>query len=249
MPNELLKTAIVFLDYNRLYFYGSNIVDRVIPLNIPPTAYRDLEIISEDELANLIKSYTQYHKILPSDISLIISDSVCFASRVPVVQGKTLNINDATNYFLDMVPFENITSRTFIWEKETMIVAMNQKLYSVLLKSFQLCNFHIDIIIPSFVLGNDINFKNGLDLVTAQNIMTRIDQAKQYNILKDQNIPHPTSGNINKNPTQSEDNKTLIYLLPVLVFLIVILVILLNKAQSMPTPKKTSMLLYSEYKK
>jgi hypothetical protein len=244
MQGEILKSAIIYLDFNRLFYYGSNITDKVLGINIPQTSFRNLEIVSEEEFSNLIKSFLQYHKIAPTQVTLILSSSVYFDTKIPASTDKNFTISDATSYFLDLTPFENIISRSFIWEKETVIVATNQKLCDLLKSSLEVNKFNLESIIPEFVLGPQINLKNGLDIPNASKIMNMSDHLKQYNLLKDQIIPRSQENNENTTEPKKEDNKSLLYLLPVLILMIIIFVLLLSKTQQPQKPKKPTSTAY-----
>jgi hypothetical protein len=241
---EALKSAILYFDFNKVYFFGSNISDRVLSFNIPQSSIRELDVISNEELINLIKSFTQYYKITPVNLSIIFSENVCFESKMPQTTEK--NSSEVIQYFLDLIPFENVVDRVFIWEKESIIVATNMQLCQILKKSFEMMKFTVESIIPAFVLGKDIDLKNGLDLVNSQKIIGKIDTLKQFDFLKDQNIQHPISEKSEVNKPSAENNKTLIFLLPVLVLLIIIFAFVLAKSQS-PLPLKKTSVIFELY--
>ena len=90
---------------------------------------------------------------------------------------------------------------------------------------------------PVFIIGIDISVANNLDIASAGTMLDRFDLAKQNSLLLHVDTFTKSQNSKGSEKKNKDDYKTLIYLLPILITLIIVLVILYLKS-SVPTSRK-----------
>lgn len=238
MAETQLKEAIVLIYPYKLYFFGSNITDRILSLNFPPNVIKDLEVINPDQIYILIKAFCEFYKISPCRLIMIASEAVCFDKIIQKIEDE--NSFEFLQNFLDNVPFEKTVSGVFKVNKETKIIALNKDLFSAFKKAFELQKYTVDSIVPEFVVKNLTEIKTGLDVKKTAVLIDKSYTYKAFKFhLEDKSFYYQRSSTSGQNLEKKNDNSSLKILLPVLAVLIILLVFIYSKtaAQNLATPK------------
>ncbi len=220
------QIGFIYLRVNSLDFYSSKSTNGA-HLDFAQTSVRDLELINKVELVEKIKSFVDQNKIPPSNIIIVLSDSVYFEKDfldLPIDQQDI-----AVNNFLENVPFESVASRLYTIERGVKIVAANKELYQAIKEAFESKGFVIESVTPSIILGSSlIDEAGGLNIDSVTTIFNKYNLLKQNN-LDINKISINTSSQKKENPYKAEHtiNKRLIVLAAFFVVLLVILVMVI----------------------
>lgn len=228
MPAQQLKEAIVCVYPAKLYFFGSNITDRILSLNFPTNVVKDMEIVNNEQFFILIKAFIEFYKILPVHITIIASESLCFDKSIQRIEDehsiKFLEI------FLNNIPFEHIVNGVFKVTKETKIIALNRDFFLTLKKAFEMQKFPVESVVPEFILKNTVDLKTGLDPIKAAMLIEKSYTYKAFKFHLEEKpvIMHKANPSTQSGNTQS--NSSLKFLIPVLFLLIIMLVFIYSKS-------------------
>lgn len=143
-------TGIIYLGKNGLSLYDEK-TKGIFQLNFKSEIAKDLEIINPDQLNLNIKSLVASNKITPSALIMVVSHNMFFEKDILPLPKEQQEIE--TQKFLDNVPFETISSKTFQSAKTNKIVAANGHFIELIKKAFETLGFTITIAIPSMAFG------------------------------------------------------------------------------------------------
>lgn len=174
------QSAVAYIDVNKILFYVKDTKNN-LSLDLPSDAVSDLEIIGRDRLDQLIDTFFQTDSLknIEFDVILVFSKEVTFEKDFP--DDTTKVKYEEIQKFLDMVPFEDVSSNTYKIGKKTKVVAVNKAFYDILHADFESNKAYISLVVPMAVLA-EINpeFANNLDLAI---IASREDSIKQYGLI------------------------------------------------------------------
>ena len=218
--------GIIYLDKNGFTLYDSK-TKGISQFNFKPEVAKDLEIISIDQLNLQIKSYVEANKITPGGLVMVISHNMLFEKDFAPLSKEQQEIE--TKKFLDNIPFENVSSKTFQLEKGHRVVAANSHFFESVKNAFEVLGFIVVTAIPSVAFGN---FGESLNLEASKLILSKFVSLKQYNFLQD---GQATNTSLSQQDTGEEkdvktnnvkNNKKNLIAIGIFVFLIVILSII-----------------------
>lgn len=228
------QPAIIFLDANKLDFYGSNL-SSVVRLVFPKNVVSDMEVINEQNLGIFIKSFVDTYKIIPSNILIVLSPSVLFEKNFQGVLDKQQE-TEVLKKFLDNVPFTNTNTKVEKTQNGYKIIATNRNLYQDVKNAFEKLGFHIDSVVSYYVFNLSPSV-NGLDVKTALSLLKKIGIAKQNSLLSDDASKASTSLESNT-PNTGKKQKIRLYLLAAIFgMLFVVLIAVWFMTNSKPSPK------------
>lgn len=87
--------------------------------------------------------------------------------------------------FLDIVPFEEVGSKTYKLDKGLKIIATNKRLFELVKKTFLKQGFSVEAIVPFPMLGKDIASQTTLTQDTAKMLLNKFDAMKQHSLMED----------------------------------------------------------------
>lgn len=217
--------SLLYLQRDKFDYYDQNLA-QILPFNFSSELVKDLEIVNPASFHLQIKSFTDNNKIAPSQMMIVLSASVYFEKEFP--ETSEFHKDNELSKFVDTIPFENCITKIYKIDGSSKLIATNADLYNVVKDAFEEAGFVVETIVPICVLGKDVITSELLDVTTAKNILARYDLAKQNSLA----VPHsghskPQDQSVEKN--KKENNKSLIFLLPILFILIIVLVILYIK--------------------
>lgn len=173
-PN--LALAIVYVDAGKLYFASGN--GKMLSLDLPPTVFRDLEIISRDALNQLMQGLIQTQKLAPSALVLIFSEATYFEKDLAeAAQPDSPEVTE----FAESVPFDRVLARAYPLASGSKVIAMNRDLYDAVRDAFIASGFKVHSVVPAYVLR--LLGISKLDETSARQLLKRADELKPYTIV------------------------------------------------------------------
>ncbi len=219
--------------------------------NFTPDLVANLDVINKEQFSNLIATFIQINKIVPSSLGIILSDNIVYFKDLISLQKQTSPNQPLSNpapdiqNFLEDVPFEEILAKVIKTDQLNRIVAVNKDLVMTIADVFVNKGSTIDAVIPSFLYGPAVNFTLGLTQDNIRIILAGSEILKIGNLLTDQEkASSPQSLESEKKNPQSggekkPQNLRQYILVGVFVTLLVILaVVYLNLGASQTLPVK-----------
>ncbi len=226
----MAKLSVIFLDKSRLDIYSS---DRSAIFSFDLTPFSsNVEINNTSNFEQSIKEFIDSNKIPPSDVVLVLAESILFAKGLPAENQD----EDEEAKFADTIPFDNVAFRAYPVQGGKLIVATNKSYYIDILTAFEKNGFSISSVLPVYSTGVNIDSSLGFTVENATSIIRSADSLKQqgFDAAKEKETEKKAENNIN---TPKPDRKRLFLLLGALGVLIIILVIVgLNSFR--PSPQK-----------
>ncbi len=87
--------------------------------------------------------------------------------------------------FLDIVPFEEIASKSYKIDKGIKVIATNKKLYEILIHVFMKLNFVIDSVIPITAIPKSIISEHSLNQDNAKKLLKKLEALRVYSMLEE----------------------------------------------------------------
>lgn len=227
--------AVLYLDRNRIDFFSLQ-TPNILTLVFPPDVVSNVDVINFKECRNLIKSFIETNKILPSNITIIASKNILFEKDFPKTDE---NVTEQVQKFTDNIPFENLYSKVYQLEKSVRISALNKDYFDLVKKTFEENGSIIISAEPIWAMGNEQITQNGLDSNTAHELLMHTESIKGYNFLHAEPTSITTQQN-KENFFSNPKNKRAIVLLLVFIILVVVLIVVILTTQPPAKPKATS---------
>jgi len=204
-----------------------------------------LDIVNKEQFSNLIATFIQINKIVPSSLAVILSDTVIYIKDLAKSQpnlGQEQK-NEVQN-FLENVPFEEVLAKVIKTEQKNTLCAVNKDLVMTIADAFINKGSMIETVVPGFLFGQKVNFAVGLNQENIQAVLGGSEILKDGNLLTEQQ--KVTSAEIfteQKEPVSEEkkpQNIRQFMLIGVFVTLLVILTVVYFNlgASQTPTPAK-----------
>ena len=182
---------ILFIDRNGFSVYQDTLTN-VPKFNFTPDLVANLDVVSKAQFSNLIATFIQINKIVPSSLGIILSDNVVYFKDLINLQKQTSPSQPLSNpapdiqNFLEDVPFEEILAKVIKTDQLNRIVAVNKDLVMTIADAFVNKGSTIDAVIPSFLYGPAVNFTLGLTQDNIRIILAGSEILKIGNLLTDQ---------------------------------------------------------------
>ena len=249
---------ILFIDRFGFSVYQDALAN-IPKFSFTPDLVANLDVISKDQFVNLIGTFIQVNKMVPSSLAVILSDNVIYvkdlvspAPKLTSTQGLETDAvddkehEDEVQIFLENVPFEEVLAKVIKVCNINRAVAVNKDLAMTIADTFSSKGFSVEAIAPGFMYGQSANFTAGLTPDNARIVLENPEILKSGNLLTDQEkiIPSQNLESEFKNPAVSGVKKPKglrqFILIGVFVTLLVILaVVYLNLGVSQTPPKSS----------
>lgn len=206
----------------------------------------NLDVVNKEQFSNLIATFIQINKILPSSLALVLSDNIIYEKDLPLGLEVPGNIDkehkEGIQEFLEDIPFEEVLAKVIKTDKSSRIVAVNKDLVMTIADVFANKGSTIEAIIPSFMYGPNVNFAAGLTQNNIQVILEESEILRTGNLLTDQQrITSPQSLEIEQKEKEKKPQNVRQYLLVgVFVTLLVILAVVYLNLGASKTPPRSS---------
>ncbi|MFH1832601.1 MAG: hypothetical protein ABH816_00340 [Candidatus Levyibacteriota bacterium] len=228
---ELSKksTAVLYIEGNRVIFYGGN-VSQMLSLDIPLEIVSDVEVLDKEKLFSLISAFVQSNKIEASNLLILLSTMVTFEKDFQ--EAVLEDLEEEIQKFIDLVPFQDIDSKKIMIGKKCKIVAINKEFCEAFKNAFERLGFSITAVVPTSVLQETIpELSSNLDLNL---VLNKVEFIKQFSILTKQETRKAVKEETQK---KEKSKKTLVLSVVVGLSLVVLIVLIFTNVLARPAPR------------
>lgn len=192
---------VLFLDRSGFSVFQDTLPN-IAKFNFTQDIVANLDVVNKEKFVNLLATFIQINKILPSSIALVLSDNIIYekdlenvlqkpnAPAEPLglkVQGSVdKDHKEEIQGFLDNVPFEEVLAKVIKTDKVSRIVTVNKSLVMTIADVFVNKGSTIEAIVPGFMYGSNVNFTAGLTQNNIQAILEGSEVIKVGNLLTGQ---------------------------------------------------------------
>ena len=149
---------------------------RILSFPFSLAVVNSLEIVNLEELKMQIKAFVEINKVLRADLLIILSADILFEKDI---QTQDPNIqSQETQKFLDIVPFESISTKLLPMEQGLRVITVNKNLVDAVRTSHENLGFSIEGIVPYEMLGGLLSGVNSLNIETSKAIIGKFDSLK-----------------------------------------------------------------------
>lgn len=227
------QTIVCYIDSNKILFY-LGMTGTILQLDFPPEVLSYMDLLRKDKFEQLIEAFLQQNKLAGGSCIVIYSANSSFDKDFAENEaGK----NDAEiQKFIDIVPFEDVLSKTYKLNKKTKVVAVNNRINESIRFVLERNKFLIHAIIPVSILQETFpELKTNIDLGF---ISSKADSIKQFSMISGSVTNNSLT--VEKKPESKEKNKKAYALGGVFGALLVILIIIIVVNLSQPPQEKPS---------
>jgi hypothetical protein len=198
--------GVIYIFRDKFQIYTS-LMSNILEFRFIDDIVHDLDVVNKELLENILKIFIDSNKIIPCNLVITLSDSVCFVqdfelpidSTTSAEQNKAQPKNDSLarrksemrekiEKFLEHVPFEDVASQRISIPNGARIYATNQDLFEVIKTVFEQKGFYVDAVVPGAVIGNNFSSLEGITPTSANSILQALPLFKKNNMLIQQ--PH-----------------------------------------------------------
>jgi hypothetical protein len=244
-----LKTGVIYLMKDKFQYF-SPYDGKIFEFRFSPEVIRDLDVINNEMLENLIKSFIVTSRIVQANLVFVLAENAYFSKDciAPPPNKEAANqrtvsrelIQNGAEEFVEHVPFDNVVSKMLPIKDGIKVCATNKDFYESIAIAFEHSGFTVESVVPGVVLGNGLSLRPVLDNAMANMILQKINAAKDYNLLGQQvfqpQVKQETEevDEVELEHTQSKkpDKKRLYGLVGVLFSLIIVLAIVFVQSQA-----------------
>lgn len=213
------QTIACYIDTNKILFYLGT-TGSILQLEFPPEVLSYLDLIHEAKFEQLLDSFLEQNQLAGGGAILVYATTAVFEKDFEETQaGKN---ETEIQKFIDIVPFEDVLSRTYKLNKKVKAVVINNRVYESIKSVFEKRNFLIHSVIPVSVLQETFSeLAQNIDLGF---ILSKIDSVRQFSMINGNSGSNPT---IEKKPESKKQNKRVYILGGIFGVLILILIVLI----------------------
>lgn len=172
MKNIAKKTfpPVLYLLRNSLQFYASG-QEKPYVLEFDSETVSDLEVKKINLLNDSVRLFIEQNKITPVPFTTVLSPEICLEKTLSAGTGETNK--EEIKKFLDMVPFENIKSKTYPLGKSFKLYAVNMDYYEIIEAAFEKFGFRAEATVPLTMFGSEV-----FDV----NVFKKLGLARQFSL-------------------------------------------------------------------
>lgn len=212
------KNEVLFLVRDRFYLYDGS---AVLTLEFPVNIVHDLDVKDRDGLYNLISSFIQNNKLVPSQLFFILSESVCFSKDFTVGSpAEAAKIEAETKEFIDAIPFSSVVSKVYKTANTLRVVGSNQDLIDTIFDAFETKGFGVSALVPANIFP-DFGMAVELTAAAALGVLGKKDMAVAASMVGERTVKEQQ---LATSQTAAPKNKLLPYLIGVFAVLVIALV-------------------------
>ena len=180
MASTKKQTAVLYVDVNKAFFYAGSI-GNTLQLSFPPDVISDLDLVNAGKFEQFIDSFIQSNvKGQEFEVILVFSHNAVFEKDLIITDPE--RIEAQIQSFIDIVPFEEVLSKSYKFNKKVKIVGVNKAIYDVIKEAFEKNKSVISMALPLSVL-QETNAGLGVKMDLGA-IAIKLDSFKQYNMIE-----------------------------------------------------------------
>lgn len=219
MFGQKSSIIVVFIDRNRLQFYGGRLPS-ILALDIPLTIARDLEIINRDAFYTLVNQWLKQNNLGGADLFFVLSSQAYFEKTI-VATGESEQETEILNFY-DSVPFEELSTKVLTENTKKLAIATNKDFVEAIRHAFMLQGQHIVAIVPAVILGA-LAAKRWLDAEMGSYILKHFDTLRVQTMV-DFDEPGQMMNIPSGGPSATKNNSRLMVMVGVLGVLLLVLI-------------------------
>lgn len=218
MFGQKSSIVVVFIDRNRLQFYGGRLPS-ILALDIPLTIARDLEIVNRDAFYTLVNQWLKQNNLGGADLFFVLSSQAYFEKTITAT-GESEQETEILSFY-DSVPFEELSTKVLAANTKKIAVATNKDFIEAIRHAFMLQGLHIVAIVPAVLLGA-LAAKRWLDTEMGTFILKHFDTLRVQSLV-DFDEPGQML-NVPSGPPTTKNNPRLMVMVGILGILLLILI-------------------------
>ncbi len=180
MFGQKSSIVVVFVDRNRLQFYGGT-SPSVLTLDIPPAVCKDLEIVNRDALYTLVNQWLKQNNLGGARLLFVLSPMTYF-DKVMTTSGESEQETEILMFY-DSVPFEDLATKVLTIANKKIAFAVNRDYMDAIRHAFTLQGFQIIAVVPAVILGS-LATKRWLDAEMGLYILKHIDTLRTQTLIE-----------------------------------------------------------------
>lgn len=215
--------VVVFVDRNRLQFYGSRL-QGILTLEIPATLFKDLDIVTKDGFYTFVNQWIKQNNLGGAQLLFVLSPMTYF-ERVVIATEESRQETEILSFY-NSVPFEDLATRVVTIDGKKHAIAANREFIEGIRHAFMLQGYHVSAVIPAVLLGT-LSSKRWLDAETGVYVVKHAETLVGQNIVEfeEPNVAPPASGV----PTEKNNPRLMIMVGIFGVLLLALIVILFTR--------------------
>ena len=221
MFGQKFSTVVVFVDRNRLQFFGGGL-PAILSLDIPVAVTRDLEIINRDALYTLVNQWLKQNNLGGAQLFFILSTQSYFEKMITSA-GESEQETEILAFY-DSVPFEELSTKVITIETKRIAVATNKDYIEAIRHAFMLQGLHVVSVIPAVLLGT-LAAKRWMDAEMGSYILKHFDTLRVQNIV-DLDEPMAMVSNAAPGGPAAKNNPRLMMMVGILGVLLLVFIFL-----------------------
>lgn len=162
--------AVLFLNRQSVRYLSAT-EDKSKELIFNSEIVSGLEVKKTDLLNDQVRLFIEQNKIPPGPFVVLLAEEICLVKIFP--EGTQETKKEEIKKFLDLVPFENVRSKIYPFEKGLKLYAVNRDYYEIVEAAFEKYGFRAEATTPLSMLGPG---------TTDKNIFTKLNLAKQSSL-------------------------------------------------------------------
>jgi len=176
----------VYLERNGFDFY-ENTLSAIIKYTFAQEIVKDLEIINKEQLTQQLENFITTNNLPPATVVIILGPTVLFEKDIPKNPSEATTAQEKPKddweiqKYLDTIPFEHVSSKTYLLDNGTHVIATNRDLYDYIIHAFENHGSVIETVIPAFILGEKSG--NGLNDELIGVVLDNIASIKQDSLI------------------------------------------------------------------
>ncbi len=223
MRSTSSSIVVVFVDRNRLQFYGSRL-PAILTLEIPPTLSKDLDIVTKDGFYTFVNQWVKQNNLSGAHLFFVLSPMTYF-ERVITATEESRQETEILSFY-NCVPFEDLATRVLTIDGKKHAIAVNRDFVEGIRHAFMLQGYHVTAVIPAVLLGA-LSAKRWLDAEMGGYVVKHAEVLAGQNIVEseEQQIAAPASGV----PTEKNNPRLMIMVSIFGVLLLALIVIIFTR--------------------
>lgn len=179
MFGQSVHIIVVFIDRNRLQFYGNGL-SSVLALDIPITVVHDLDVVNRDALYTLVNQWVKQNNLGGAQLFFILAPDTYF-EKLLTKKGESEQETEILHFY-DSVPFEELTTKVLTFENVKRAFAINKEYLGAVRHAFLLQGHRVVAAVPALALGT-LSAKRWLDAEMGSYVVKHADILREYNVV------------------------------------------------------------------
>lgn len=211
--------VVVFVDRNRLQFYGSGLSSLLV-LDIPTTIVRDLDVVNRDALYTLVNQWLKQNNLGGAQLLFILAPDTYF-EKLLTTKGESEQETEILQFY-DSVPFEELTTKVLTFENGKRAFVINKEYLEAIRHAFLIQGHRVVAAVPALALGA-LAAKRWLDAEMGSYVVKHVEVLREYNMVDLEEQNQATTAPASAVPT-TKTNPRLMIMVGMLGILLLVLI-------------------------